>query len=90
MAETSYQMFHRSAIWRGLNLLQLTKITVITFLEKNSKMKLSGEYIFRIREKTLSQMTQSKSFSLSNRKVSNAFGASTRRDFNCTLGWMIT
>lgn len=45
-------------------------------------MKLSGEYIFRIREKTLSQMTQPKSFSLSNRKVSNAFGASTRRDFN--------
>ena len=48
-------MFYRSAIWRGLNLLKLTKITVITFLEKNSKMKVSGEYFFRIREKTLSQ-----------------------------------
>ena len=57
MAETSYQMSDRSAIWRGLNLPRLTKITVITFLEKNSKMKVSGEYFFRIREKTLRQMT---------------------------------
>lgn len=50
-------MFYRSAIWRGLNLLKITKITVITFLEKNSKMKVYGEYFFRIREKPLSQMT---------------------------------
>ena len=30
------------------------KITVLTFLVKNGKMKLSGESILRIREKTLS------------------------------------
>ena len=58
LAETRYLEVYHLAIGRGRKPPSL-KITVLTFLVKNGKMKLSGESILRIREKTLSPISYS-------------------------------
>ena len=60
LAETSYQMLEVLSFCdrKGASSPSL-KITALTFLVKNGKMKLSGESILRIREKTLSLISYS-------------------------------
>ena len=73
VAETSYQILEvLSFCDKERTYPPSLKITVITFTEKKSKMKLSGETIFRIRKNLKSCKSRTReSFSSSNQKVSN-------------------
>ena len=80
MAETSYQVLEVLSFCGDREGVEppLMKITVLTFLEKKRKIKLSGLSFLRIREKTLRQISFLKSSPSSNLTVSLGTTTTTR------------